>query len=69
MTKDFEETLTGFEKLESAMDNWLATDTGEQVERALDELATDTAAAINGLLETDTPTAEELEITLKGAEP
>ena len=55
MTKDFEETLTGFEKLESAMDNWLATDTGEQVEKALDELATDTAAA--------------LENTLKGAEP
>lgn len=67
MTKDFEETLTGFEKLEMAMDNWLSTDTGDELEAQLDELAADTAANINELLEQDT--GKEIESLLQEHEP
>lgn len=51
MTAGFEESLTGFEQLENAMDKWLSTDTGEDLERELDELARGAANEINSLLE------------------
>ena len=49
--KDFEASLTGFEQLENAMDKWLSTDTGDDLERKLDELAREAANEINSLLE------------------
>lgn len=48
---DFEESLTGFERLEMALDTWLSTDTGEHTEELLQATAEDAANWINGLLE------------------
>ena len=49
--KEFEASLTGFEKLEFALDTWLATDTGEHTEQLLQATATAAAATINDLIE------------------
>ena len=42
--------LTGFELLEMAMDEWLDTDTSEELETTLDGLARYTAQTITKLL-------------------
>ena len=47
----FDESLTVFERLEMALDNWLSADTGEHTESLLQASAIDAANWINGLLE------------------